>query len=62
MARPKVKVEEVEVIAPKEVVTKTELTQKQKEYLATLEVYKAQNPVKYEAKKDILLAKLNDIK
>lgn len=48
-----------EVETPK---VEAKLNDKQKEYLAFLEAYKAQNPIKYEAKKDILLAKLNEIK
>lgn len=55
----KAKTEVKEVTAPK---VETKLNDKQKEYLAFLETYKVQNPVKYEAKKDILLAKLNEIK
>jgi hypothetical protein len=48
-----------EVKTPK---VETKLNDKQKEYLAFIESYKVQNPSKYEIKKDILLAKLNDIK
>ena len=60
MVKAKTEVKEVEVIT--KVITETKLNDKQKEYLAFLETYKAQNPVKYEIKKDILLAKLNEIK
>ncbi len=57
MVKAKTEVKEVET--PK---VETKLNDKQKEYLAFLESYKTQNPVKYEIKKDILLAKLNEIK
>lgn len=57
MARTKKTVEEVET--PK---VETKLNEKQKEYLNTLEIYKVKNPAKWEVKKDILLAKLNEIK
>ena len=60
MVKAKEIVEEVEVTT--EVVKETKLNEKQKEYLAFLETYKTQSPKKYEVKKDILLAKLNEIK
>ena len=60
MVKAKTEVKEVEITT--EVVKETKLNDKQKEYLAFLESYKTQNPVKYEIKKDVLLAKLNEIK